>query len=161
MIGSMLSLLLVPFYPSLEDPQKIHEADMGKLKQILQKTSQPVVIDPALLVFAPPPPSPLPPISGRLLSQKIATAQTDANTDGKAVVRWSLTGLILSGGQRVAILSDGINDHVVAQGSYVNRQFKVGPITANSTVLIPVTSEHTKPIRLILTDTAGTGASNE
>ena len=161
MIGALISLLLVPFYPSLEDPQKVHEADMGKLTQILKKTSQPVVIDPALLVFTPPPPSPLPAISGRLLSQKISTAQSDGTTGDKPVVQWSLTGLILSGGQRVAILSDGINDYVVAQGSYVNRQFKVGPITANSTVLIPVTSENAKPIRLILTDAAGTGASNE
>lgn len=157
MIGALISLLLQPLLPSLEDPRGLHAAEMVKVFGVLEKTSQPVAVDPALLAFTPPTPAPLPVITGRLLGQSVATANGVSKGEPKPV--WTLTGVIQSAGQRVAILNDGARDHVVAQGSLVNRQFRVDSLTATSAMLVPVSGEQRKPIQLILSDISKTGAS--
>ena len=162
MISSLISLLLVPLFPSLEPPNIAHAQEMSKLTQRLEQTGRPVVIDPSLLVFAPAPKPPLPNISGRLLAQQVGKpSNASTGQEAKTDVAWALTGVIHVGGRRVAILNDGSRDHVVAQGSFVSKQLKVSNLTANSAVLVSVGEAQAKPIRLLLTEISSTGASNE
>lgn len=161
MISALISLLLVPFFPSLESPEVMHAGEMNKLVHRLEQTGKPVVIDPSLLVFMPEPKAPLPAISGRLLAQQVGPKTQDLANAGKAGLAWALTGIIYVGGKRVAILNDGTQDHVVAQGSFVNKQVKVSDLTSNSAVLIPLGEAEAKPIRLNLTETPSNGASND
>lgn len=161
MISALITLLLVPFFPSLESPDVVHAGEMGKLVQRLEQTGKPVVIDPSVLVFSPEPKAPLPPISGRLLAQRVGPKAQELASTAKAGAMWALTGIIYVGGKRVAILNDGAQDHVVAQGSFVNKQVKVTDLTSNSAVLIPLGEAEAKPIRLNLTETPKNGASND
>lgn len=151
MMDFLFAILLVPFFPELDDPKDKHAAAMAELGQRLnagQKQAG-VVSGPVdssalqhartLSVRA----ADLPPITGRLFQW--STAQWGDEADRRAAVDLSadslrLTGLIESAGQRVAILSDGQADHVVGVGSYVLGLYKVTSFGPGQVVLSRIDS---------------------
>lgn len=149
MMDFLFGILLVPFFPQLDDPQENYAATMDRLEQRLNagqwqvgsvaepKDSGDVQLDSALSVRA----MDLPPITGRLFQWSGTQSGHEANR--QAAVNLSLqslrlTGLIESAGQQVAILNDGQVDHVVGVGSYVLDTYRVTSFGPGQVVLSPL-----------------------
>lgn len=151
MMDFLFSILLVPFFPELGDPQDNHAVAMAELGQRLNAGQRQAgnVSEPEdsralqhtgnLSVRA----ADLPPITGRLFQW--SSTQWGDEADRRAAVNLSaeslrLTGLIESAGQRVAILNDGHVDHVVGVGSYVLGTYKVTSFGPGQVVLSRIDS---------------------
>lgn len=151
MMNFIFSILLVPLFPQLGDPQENHAAATTELQQRLnvgQKQaggfSEPLdtrVLQPVNTLGVRK--VDLPPITGRLFQW--STTQWGDEANRRATVELSagslrLTGLIESAGQRVAILNDGQVDHVVGIGSYVLGLYKVTSFGTGKVVLSRIDS---------------------
>lgn len=156
MIDYLFTLLLVPVLPELASPNLNHATALSALEQRLNQSQQvvPTVLEAAEVSEVQQPAPSLPKISGRLFSW----SSTDANDEKArkdAVVlsaeALTLTGMIESSGQRVAILSDGEKDHVVGVGSYVLDAYKVVSFGPGQVVLMPLDGQAGgKPLQLNL-----------
>jgi hypothetical protein len=142
MISFLFSLLLVPFLPELANPADQHSDDLSLLAQRIRQSQEILPAPPMDLVQDQVENErDLPVITGRLFDW----SETQRNAKGGVqtandlpVETLRLTGMIESAGQRVAILNDGQQDHVVAVGSYVLNTYKVISFGANRVVLMPL-----------------------
>ncbi|VWX34428.1 conserved hypothetical protein [Limnobacter sp. 130] len=136
MMDFLFSILLVPFFPELDDPRRNHAGAITELEQRLSAGQKQAVgeAEPSqdhlkskgstLSIES----AELPPITGRLFQWSSSQWGDEANR--RAAIDLSaeslrLTGLIESAGHQVAILNDGQMDHVVGVGSYVLGLYKV------------------------------------
>ena len=142
MISLLFSLLLVPLLPELANPADQHSDDLSLLAQRIRQSQEilpqaPGVVAQTEIASV----RDLPVITGRLFewsaTQRNAKGEVPA-ADDLPVETLRLTGMIESAGQRVAILNDGQQDHVVAVGSYVLNAYKVISFGANRVVLMPL-----------------------
>lgn len=162
MMDYLFSMLLVPFFPSLDDPRTNHASTIAVIQQRLSAGQEPEKRDlnpgrdnsgsefSALSKGS----TELPPITGRLF-QWSSTQSGDESRRLAALDSLAeslrLTGLIESSGQQVAILSDGKVDHVVGLGSYVLGVYKVTSFGPGRIVLSGIgTSARTKSLELNL-----------
>ena len=142
MISLLFSLLLVPLMPELANPADQHSDDLSLLAHRIRQSqeilpSPPVDLAQVQVESA----RDLPVITGRVFdwsaTQRNAKGEV-ATANDLPVDTLRLTGMIESAGQRVAILNDGEQDHVVAVGSYVLNTYKVISFGVNRVVLMPL-----------------------
>jgi hypothetical protein len=142
MISFLFSLMLVPLLPELANPADQHSDDLSLLAHRIRQSQEILPSRPVGLAQEPVESArDLPVITGRLFDW----SETQRDAKGKVqtandlpVETLRLTGMIESAGQRVAILHDGQQDHVVAVGSYVLNTYKVISFGANRVVLMPL-----------------------
>lgn len=147
MMDFLFTLLLVPFFPELGDPNEKHAVAMAELVQRLNAGQKQVEAAPQLVEK----PSSLsvrvedlPPITGRLFQW--SSTQWGDEINRRAAIDSTaellrLTGLIETAGQRVGILNDGQTDYVVGVGSYVLDAYKVTSFGPGKVVLSPIDPE--------------------
>lgn len=151
MMDLLFSILLVPFFPELENPEKNYAAAVATLEQRInagQRSTEQFAESGQEHVESTPNSqrlgvTQLPPITGRLFQWSSSSWKDQINRH--AVVDLSaeslrLTGLIESAGQRVAILNDGQLDHVVGVGSYVLGAYQVTSFGPGRVVLSRIDS---------------------
>lgn len=174
MISFLFSMILVPWLPELDDPKKTHATAIATIESRLSDNfGDPFVnppgqapLNPATTVTAPVPNilvssvETLPSITGRLFewsNREVGEPDPFATVD-LAAKALRLTGLIDSAGQKVAILSDGEEDHVVGLGSYVLGAYKVAAFGPGRVVLVRIDSregEKRLELNLMREETSG------
>lgn len=170
MMEFIFSMLLVPLLPELGDPHINHASAITALEGRLSEkrsdklTKKPVegAVTPAHSLIASA--EALPAISGRLFQW--SDVEKGGNPNGLEAVdllaeSLRLTGLIESAGQKVAILNDGQDDHVVGVGSFVLGTYKVASFGPGRVVLFRIDSrsgERRLELNLIQEETPGGGS---
>lgn len=147
MMDYLFSLLLVPLMPSLANPEVTHSEALTTLEQRLEQGRQ-ATLNQSTEAMVPAEPArlntekdALPVITGRVFewsSRESADVQTQNAALGRFAESLRFTGEIESSGQRVAILNDGEQDHVVAVGSYVLNSYQVTALGQGTVVLMPL-----------------------
>lgn len=136
MIDWLLMMVLGPWVPGMEDPATVYKPEMVALTARIERSMALQNEPPAAIDYRPPTPISHPVITGRLFEfrELIAPAdQTQMSAD--AIGALSLSGILQSGRDRVAIVSDGENDHVVAAGSHLFQSARVLRVNQDSVVL--------------------------
>ncbi|HEX4856431.1 MAG TPA: hypothetical protein VFV28_06425 [Limnobacter sp.] len=147
MISSLFALLLVPVFPGLEESQYRHGPALAELERQLEaaRTLQSpagqekggMTASQRLTLPVPE----LPAITGRIFdwseNDQNMSLRREGQVEGIAETL-RLTGVIEAGGQQVAILHDGREDHVVGLGSYVLNAYKVTALGRGKVELTPV-----------------------
>lgn len=145
----LLGLLLGPFFPQLADPQVTYASQLSAIVQQLEKVAAPPTaadVESALkaqaLAMQADAEEPIAkPINGRLLRNLIVPKQVAeagdnvVSEDGQQQTPLVLTGVLRVGQDLVAILNDGLEDFVVAKGSYVRNSMQVLEVKASSVEL--------------------------
>ena len=153
MIDFLFSFLLVPLEPALENPQTLYA---GQLTEIVQRLDKSQEVHPALdpELFKPKPVVQPETPKGILLINtlpKPEEGKSPAGLSSEALATLSLTGVMQVGKGKVAILNDGVNDHVLALGSYLLNSMQVSFIGNDRIRLTPIQqTAESKDIELIL-----------
>lgn len=176
MIAFLISLLLLPFVPQLQNPQDKYAEQLASVMKYLEQ-SKPVALDiqdPATLAnpqsLSEAGPTTLPEglekkspeiIQGLLLKNQLDaedSALTESDSESNPAPTLSslvLTGVLSVGKDRVAILNDGVNDYVVGKGSYVLGVLKVNSVGNQSVSMTDSRSgKENKQIELSLQEAA-------